>query len=124
MNHPSTSVKIMPQFLLIAIGLTLTLNIAALMKAAAFISGDAQAASVHHSTILRQSVGVRIKCAETSIERQYLAGNGEPAKSGTAKKNRQRLDIRPEVDREEKAGGSSSTDRDQGSQRKVRRALA
>jgi hypothetical protein len=28
------------------------------------------------------------------------------------------------VDREEKAGGNSSTDRDRGSQRKVRRALA
>jgi hypothetical protein len=121
MNHPSISVEIMPQSLPLAISLTLS---AAALVIAASISDDAQVASVQRSVTSGQSMGLPIKCTETSLERQYLAGNGEPAKSGTAKKNRQPLDIRPEVDREEKAGGNSSTDRDRGSQRKVRRALA
>jgi hypothetical protein len=120
MNYPSISVKIMSQSLPIAIG---TLSITALIIAAS-ISDDARETSVQRSITQEQSVGTQIRCAETSIERQYPAGTGESGKSGTAKKNRQRLDMRPEVDREEKAGGSSSTDRDQGSQRKVRRALA
>ena len=121
MNHPSISMKIMPQSLTITFGLTL--NITALIIAAS-LSYDAQAASVQRSIPQKRSMSTQTKCAETSIERQYPVGNGESGKSGAPKKTRQRMDIRPEVDREDKAGGSSSTDRDRGSQRRVRRALA
>ncbi len=89
------------------------------------MSGTAHAQTASESSITSGlSMSAQIRYAETSIERQPSAGKGEPAKSGAGNKNSQRLDRRQEMNREEKAGGSSSTDRNQGSQRKIRRALA
>jgi hypothetical protein len=120
MNHPAIFVKTMPLSLSITIGLTL--NAAALIIAVS-MSGTAHAQTAPESSITSGLyMSAQIRYAETSIERQPSAGKGEPAKSGAGNKNSQRLDRRQEMNREEKAGGSSSTD--QGSQRKIRRALA
>jgi hypothetical protein len=122
MNHPAIFVKTMPLSLSITIGLTL--NAAALIIAVS-MSGTAHAQTAPESSITSGlSMSAQIRYAETSIERQPSAGKGEPAKSGAGNKNSQRLDRRQEMNQEEKAGGSSSTDRNQGSQRKIRRALA
>jgi hypothetical protein len=124
MNLPAIFVKTMPLSLPITIGLTL--NAAALITAVS-MSGTAHAQTAPEGSItsgLSLSMSAQIRYAETSIERQPPVGKGEPAKSGAGKKNSQRLDRRQEMNREEKAGGSSSTDRNQGSQRKIRRALA
>jgi hypothetical protein len=91
------------------------------------MSGTAHAQTTPEGSItsgLSLSMSAQIWYAETSIERQPPVGKGEPAKSGAGKKNSQRLDRKQEMNREEKAGESSSTDRNQGSQRKIRRALA
>ncbi|HTJ55850.1 MAG TPA: hypothetical protein VL380_10615 [Nitrosospira sp.] len=88
------------------------------------MSGTAHAQTTPEGITSGLSMSAQIWYAETSIERQPPVGKGEPAKSGAGKKNSQRLDRRQEMNREEKAGGSSSTDRNQGSQRKIRRALA
>ncbi len=122
MNHPAIFGKTMPLSLPITIGLTL--NAAALIIAVS-MSGTAHAQTAPEGSITSGlSMSVQIRYAETSIERQPPVGKGEPAKSGAGKKNSQRLDRRQEMNREEKAGGSSSTDRNQGSQQKIRRALA
>jgi hypothetical protein len=122
MNHPAIFVKTTSLSLPITIGLTL--NGAALIIAVS-MSGAAHAQMAPEGSITSGlSMSAQIRYAETSIERQPSVGKGEPAKSGAGKKNSQRLDRRQEMNREEKAGGNSSTDRNQGSQRKIRRALA
>jgi hypothetical protein len=124
MNHPAIFVKTMLLSLPITIGLTLN---AAVLIIAVSMSGTAHAQTAPEGSItsgLSLSMGAQVRYAETSIGRQPPVGKGEPAKSGAGKKNSQRLDRRQEMNREEKAGASSSTDRNQGSQRKIWRALA
>ncbi len=123
MNHSFLSVKTMPQLLPMTAGRALSVA-ALIITVSMSCTAHAQPPSSGDSITSEQSMSMQIRYAENSRERQHPAENREAAKSGAVKKDPQRLDTRQEMDREEKAGGNSSTGRDPGSQRKVRRALA
>lgn len=129
MNYPSISRQTMPRCRLIAAGLTFSAAALILILSASSIVHaqelQAQGTPVQRSVATSgQSRGAQIRHSKTSMERQHRIGVGEPARRGAVKKNPQRSHTRQEMDQEEKAGAESSTDRDQGNQRKARRALA
>jgi len=122
MNYPSISGTAQPQSLPKTIGVTF--GIPALILILSASSMVRNGTSARDSAVSGQNVGLQIKYSETSIESRHAVSVGEPAKSGAVKKNPQPSDIKQEMDRKEKTSPGSSTGRDQGNQRKARRALA
>jgi hypothetical protein len=123
MNYPSISGTAQPQSLPKTIGVTFGIPALILVLSASSMV-HAGTTSAWDSAVSGQNVGLQIKYSETSIESRHAVSVGEPAKSGAVKKNPQPSDIKQEMDRKEKTSPGSSTGRDQGNQRKARRALA
>lgn len=123
MNYPSISGRGIPHSLPVAAGLTFCIAglILALSAPNAVYAGDTQ---VQHNATANKSVGAQTRRPGTSTGREYRIKEDKPHKSGVVRKNPQRSNTRQELDQEEKAGTGSFTNRDQGGQRKVRRALA
>jgi len=129
MNYPSMSRQTMLHSRLITAGLTFSAAALILVLSASSIAhaqgSQAQGTPVQRSVATSgQSLGAQIRHSKTSMERQHRIGVGEPARRGAVKKSPQRSHTRQEMNQEEKAGAESATDRDQGIQRKARRALA
>jgi hypothetical protein len=121
MNYPSISGKSQPQFLPKAIGLAFGIPaLIWILSASGMV--HAGTAAARDSAASGRYAGSQIRYSETSMESRHRVN--VPAKSGVVKKNPQPSNIKQEMDREEKTAPGSSTGRDQGNQRKVRRALA
>ena len=129
MNYPSMPRQIMlhsrriasgPTF--IAAALILTLSASSMVHAQEL---QAQGTPVQRSVATSgQFLGAQIRPSKTSMERPHRIPVGEPVERGAVKKNPQRSHTRQKMDQKGKAGAESSTARNQGNQRKARRALA
>ena len=122
MNYPSISRRSVPRRLPIAVGLTFSIAGLILAISASNVV-HAESTQVQHNVMAGKSADAQTRHLETSIGREHRTREAELHKSGVAKKNPQRSNTRQKLDQEGKAGTGSFPDRNQGSQRKVRRAL-
>ena len=129
MNYPSMPRQTMLHSRRIAAGPTfIAAALILILSASSMVHAQelqAQGTPVQRSVATSgQFLGAQIRPSKTSMERQHRIAVGEPARRGAVKKNPQRSHTRQEMDQKGKAGAESSTARDQGNQRKARRALA